>query len=297
MKKILYQASVIILGCMVFCVHAQAQSQEVFEKHIKYVKEKTAFANWGKETNQVIPGLDISPQLLPRLKDLKSARPQANYVLEHYQKTPYVKISQWWKSEKDQLVAVMVVGPSFTAAKEYLLKQYVETQKAPALIKIPAQKFKLKIGNVCFVTTQDNQGETFSSLDFIRHNVIIMLTAEGELQNHLRDMAERLDALLMKHKSVKRYDQLPDIPKILSLALARKSIKAGDETPFTLSIRNPRDRKLHYDWKLSAGGVRQDHAGQFFYQGTEPGQQQIEAIVMNDLGLFNRASVAIKVNQ
>jgi hypothetical protein len=295
MNKLKFKAGVVILSCLVFCVHAQAQSQEVWEQHIRFVKAKTDFANWGKETNQVIPGLAISPSLLPRLKGLRAAWPRANYTLEMYQKSPYVRIRQWWVSDQNQFEAVMVVGETFTAAKEYLLKQYIETQKKPALIKTPAKNFQIKLGNVCFVTETDDKVEAFSTLDFIRHNVVIMLRAEGNLQTQMRAMAEKMDDLLLKHKAVKEYDQLPDIPKIKSMTLDKKIIKLGEEASLTLRIHNPQDRELRFDWQLSAGGVRQDRAEKLFYQGTEPGQQQIKAIVMNDLGLFSLASAEIEV--
>ena len=132
------------------------------------------------------------------------------------------------------------------------------------LIKTPARKFQMNIGDVCFVTEVDNSGEAFTSLDFIRHNVIIMMTAEGSLEKDLRTIAEKLDALLMKNKTEKSYDALSDIPSIKSFSSGKRKINLSEEIPLSIRINNPKARELYFDWNMTGGGVRKEYTGKFF---------------------------------
>ena len=296
MKKLLSVLCVATLFTVLFAEQTTGVHEKAIRDRIRLVKERTNFANWGRETGKVISGVVISEKPLPQLSALRKVWREDNYSAETARKVTYIRIRKWWRLEDEQFEATMVVGPSFVAMKEYLLLRYAETQREPPLIKTPGRKLGLKIGNVCFVTAEE-EGEAFSSIDFIRHNVLIMMRAEGDVRMKLRAMAETIDGLLLKQKPVRKYEQLRDRPTIRAFSAEKKKVKFGENTPLRLEVRNPQDRELRYVWTMTGGGVKKNLVGNFVYQGGEKGKQRLTVTVVNDVGLYDSESVNIEVVQ
>lgn len=288
--------SVALVFAVLFVEKTIGQSEEAFQERLKLVKEKYDFAKWEPETGRVISGVAISEKILPQLSPMKKVWQKDNYSVENIQKVTYIKVRKWWRLENDQFEVTMVVGPTFEAAKQYLILRYATTQMEPPLIKPPGREFGLDIGNVCFVTAE-KRGETFSSIDFIRHNILFMMTAEGAVQKNLRAMAEALDALLLKKTPVEKYEQLPDLPTIKTFSAERAKINLGENVFLTLEVYNPQQRELHYFWTMTGGGVEKDLLENFVYYGGDYGKQHIIVTVVNDIGLHDSEAVDIEVVQ
>lgn len=296
MKKLTFILCTMLIINALFVEKTVGQHDELIRERIEFVKDRTNFANWGSEIGKIISGVSISEQILPQLSTLRKVWKEDSYSVEEIQKVTYTKIRKWWQLEANQYDVTMVVGPSFDAAKEFLLLRYVETQREPPLIKPPGRQFGLEIGNVCFVTTEDG-GETFSSIDFIRHNVLFMMRSEGNFQKNLRTIAVTLDTLLLKKTPVGSYEQLPDLPAIKTFSMGKPKIKLGEESLLTLEINNPQQRELRYFWTMTGGGIEKNLLENFVYYGAEAGKQQITVTVVNDIGLYYSKSVEIEVIQ
>jgi hypothetical protein len=272
------------------------QPAEVFRERTKLVKEKYDFANWEKETGKVISGVAISEEVFPQLRSLRKVWPKDNYSLEKVQETTYTRIRQWWRSEQDEFEVTMVVGPTLEATKQYLILRYAVTQREPPLIKPAGRRFGLNIGNICFVTTEKG-GEEFTTIDFIRYNILFMMRAEGVLRKQLRLIAEGLDALMLKKKMFAKYEDLPDLPTVKTFSAEKTEIKLGEDVPLILKVNNPQQRDLRYFWMMTGGGVEKDLPERFVYHGGEKGKQHVTVTVVNDLGLYSSKSLDIKVVQ
>jgi hypothetical protein len=285
----------VLIFVVISVYQTMGQTEDEIRKRTKIVKEQINFANWGSETGKIISGVAITEKILPLLGTLRKVWKEDNYDIEKSQDITYIKIRKWWHLEKEQFEVTMVVCPSFEDAKDYLIKYYIETQREPPLIKSYGREYGLKIGNISFVTTGDSLVESFSSIDFIRHNIIIMMRAEGNIQMELKNMAEALDILLLKKKPVEKFEQLPELPKIKSLSPEKSKINLGDNIALKLEIDNPEDRELHYFWTMTGGGVKKSYLENFEYQGGEEGKQEITVIVVNDIGLYDSKSITIEV--
>jgi len=266
----------------------------IIQKQIETVKEEYDFDNWGAEEGKVISGVAISEEIFPLLSQMKKVWPEDNYNVNNIQQSTFIEIRKWWRSGNDEFEVKMVVGPTFEAAKEYLILSYTCTQRESPLIKPPGHAFGLNIGDVCFVTAK-KQGQAFSSIDFIRHNVIFIMRAEGSIQSELGTMAKTLDRLLQKQDPVGTYTELPELPAITTFSSRKTNITLGDEVILRVKVHNPQDRQLHYFWDMTGGGIEKDLSGNFVYYGSEDGNQIIAMTVVNDMGLYNTRTLNIKV--
>lgn len=296
MKRKVPTILLLLFAVFLLITEAVGQPEDYFSKRVKELKKRYDFENWEPETGKVISGLVISKKVIPGLGTLRKVWKDDNYSINRARKDTHVSIRKWWRLEDEQFDVTMVVGPTFEAAKEYLISTYANTQREPPLIKPPGRKFGLKIGNVCFVTAEE-EGEAFSSIDFIRHNVLIMIRAEGDVRMKLRAMAETIDALLLKQKPARKYEELRDRPTITAFSAEKKKIKFGENTLLKLEVRNPRDSELRYLWTITGGGVKKNLVGDFVYQGGEKGKHRVTITVVNDVGLYDSKPIDIEVVQ
>ncbi len=289
----------IYMICVMFsvsCLCAGALSQETAKKRLETVKGKYHYDKWGPETGNVIPGVLISEKIFPQLKTMRKMWETDDYSIEHIQDTTYTKIRKWWKlkDSPSQVEVTMVVCPSFTAAKEYLIAHYANTEMPPQITKPAGKEVGMDIGNVCFAAKTKKQ-ESFAGIDFIRHNVIILMRAEGDFKDQLGTIAKTVDDLLQKKEAAKNVSELEEIPTITRFSCEKAKIKRGESVPLHLEINNPGQLQLHYSWKMSGGGVEKDLTGNFVYYGGDEGKHTITVTVLNDLGLHFSKSLEIEV--
>lgn len=271
----------------------RAQSSDRLEDQLKTVKEKYDYAHWAAETNKVIPGLTISPGILSQLEGMTKEWGKDISRIEKTGNNTYARIRQWWKAADRQIEIIMVVCPTFSAAKEYLISAYANTQMAPQITKSKGSQSGLNIGNVCYATPV--QGGGFSDIDFIRHNVIIMMQAHGNSRNELDAAAGTLDELLSDKTREESYAKLKDIPSITRFSCGKANVKQGKRVGLSLEVNNPAKGELRYFWEMSGGGVKKDLTGNFVYYAGDRGRHTIIVTVLNDLGLHNSKSLQIDV--
>jgi hypothetical protein len=263
------------------------------EDQLKTVKEKYDYAHWAAETNKVIPGLTISPAVLSQLEGMTKEWGKDICRVESIGGNTYTRMRQWWKSADGQIEIIMVVCPTFSAAKEYLISAYANRQIAPQITKSKGSRSGLNVGNVCYATPVPGGG--FSDIDFIRHNVIIMLQARGDSRDELGAAAGTLDQLLSDKTREESYAKLKDVPTITRFSCGKAKVRQGKRIRLNLEVNNPAKGELRYFWEMSGGGVKKDHTGNFVYYAGDEGRHTIKVTVLNDLGLQDTKSLQIEV--
>jgi hypothetical protein len=289
----IYVIAVLLVSCF-FTGALRAQSPQITEEQLKTAMEKYDFTNWQAETGKVIPGLNISPAILPQLDGMSNIWQKDNFSIETIEETTYTKIRQWWASDNRRLEITMVICPTLSAAKQYLISYYANTSMVPGVQKPTGRQLGLDIGGVCYAAPV-RQGGGFLAVDFIRHNVLIMMRAEGNSRKDLAAAARVLDSLLAKKKTVGHYSELSEIPVITNFSCKKAEIKQGEKVLLNLEVNNPTGGELVYSWDISGGGVKKNLKGNFVYYGGEPGTHTITVAVINDLGLYDSRSLKIEV--
>ena len=264
------------------------QVDGILKKRLQMAKMGYDFANWGTETSKIISGISISKEILPQLSSMEKLWKSDHYTIERYQKNIYVIIRKLWKLGNDQFDVKMVVCPTFDAAKEYLILSYADSAQNPLKIKQLGTALGLNIGNVCFVTVSRTvRPIAFSSIDFIRHNVLIMMTASGSINEKMGNMSRKLDHLLSEKTPVNEYSQLKEIPFITDFSCDKSQLELGECAALNLKIKNPKDCYTEYLWQLTGGGIEKDDDGKFLFYASDIGKNEITVLVLNAMGLWS----------
>jgi len=266
-------------------------------ERLNRLKAQYRYESWRDETGGVISGFRVSEDILPQIRGMENAWPADNYALITTENGICAEIRRCWTSGTGRLDVTLVVGPAFDAVKSYLISAYAHTSMISPPVRPGGRQFGLDIGEVCFVMPDHQKNGGFSSVDFIRHNVLFRLKSEGDVNRHLKAMAETLDALLMRKETAADMDQHPERPRIQTFLPQKSPIRLGEETALDLKVRQAAPRSLHYDWTLSGGGVRKDLLDQFLYYGGEEGDHQVTLTVINEMGLLDTASFNISVQR
>jgi len=253
----------------------------------------SSFSNWKSEDNQVTAGVNLSQMIPPMVPGLSEVWDQPNVDIEIIEGEFYSEINKWWRSGEDELEVLMVVGSSFDATKAYLLHKYIHTQAPDDYFTTPGEEYGLTVGDVRFVTIDEENPEGFSTLDFIG---LIMLRAEGAIQNQLRQIAETIDAQLVENVRTETLEEQPQIPRINAFSASKTSVSSGDEVFLDLDSDTSNDMAIHYFWDMTEGGVRKDMLDKFLYQAAGKGSQNISLTVVNDIGLYGSGSLDLVVN-
>lgn len=263
---------------------------ENFKRQLRCVKDKYDFCNWNSEARRVIPGVNVSSEIqlqLSMMRKVKKEEDGGRYSIEKIGKNIHTVIRESWESNDSYFDVTMVVCPSFGAARKYLIYRYAALPYEP-----PDRELLKDIGNICLGIREEKY---FSSIDFIRHNVIFIMQAKGDIVKELKSIARKLDELLINQETVKKYSRLKQIPRIDSFYCKKEKIKPGESVPLRLKIKNPQKRELHYFWCMSGGGIKKDFRENFVYYGSELGIQKITVTVLNDIGLYDSRSLKVEV--
>lgn len=277
----------------------QQQAQEVErEKELKRVMERYEYSKWTPDTGRVTAGVSVNRRLLRRVRGLEQVWERDSYTIETVGKTTYTKIRKWWKREKGQLEVTMVVSPSLNAAKEYLIHRYANTELSAGNMdkKVSVRALKMDIGHICFASPV-RKGEGYSSIDFIRNNVLFMLRAEGDVRGELGIVARSLEALLLQREAVKSRTLLVERPVVAHFSALKARIKLGESVPLRLEVHNPVGEELRYTWKMTGGGIEKGLTGNYVYYGGEVGKHTVTVTVINDFGLHETRTLQVVVEK
>jgi hypothetical protein len=281
---------------LTFCFTAglfwgESKSLILIQKQLKEeIKARYKYEAWKHKIKGVIQGVAISRETLEELKFMLKVWKKDDYRILTMKgvPNPMVRIRKCWAENKDQLEVTMVVGHTFDEMKTYLFSQLLGPQNALRMVR--KSDYDSEIGDFCFMIPGE-EGGTFSIIDFIRNNVVIMMRASGCLQIKLKDMAKKLDCLLIENGTVPSYSCLKEIPHV-TLSQNQEPIKLG----MSMFLMIP-DKKLRYFWKLTGGGVEKDSEGNFVYYAGELGKQTITVTAVNEHGLQYSDTIEIDVKR
>ncbi|MFC2146849.1 hypothetical protein ACFLRT_05750 [Acidobacteriota bacterium] len=262
-------------------------TQEQLKKEIK-VRYK--YEEWRPKIKGIIQGVAISRKTLEELKFMLNVWEKDDYRILTMKgvPNPMVGIRKCWAENKDELEVTMVVGHTCDDMKKYLFSQFLGPQNVPQMVR--KSNYDQEIGDFCRRTPGEEEG-TFSIIYFIRNNVVIIMRALGCHQIKLRDMAKKVDCLLIENGTVSSYSCLKDIPYV-KLARNQKPLKLG----MSMFLISP-DKKLRYFWKLTGGGVENDSEGNFVYYAGDLGKQTITVTAVNEHGLQYSDTIKIDVER
>lgn len=296
MKQCLLKAACAALLLTLISGSAWVESSDpLSSERLGRFKDRYGYGSWGHETGTVISGLSVSENVLPRLDGMRNAWRSGRYSVAAVEKNLCAEIRQAWEGPTGRMEVTQVVAPTFEAAKAYLIQTYADTSMFSPPVRPEGRRFGLEIGRICFVTPVGKGAAGFSSIDFIRHNVLFMLRAEGNVQALLKGIAESLDALLAAKKPAVSYDQHPERPRILNFTPGKGAIRTGEEVSLTLDVQQEPPCALHYDWTMTGGGVQMNLLDRFVYYGGETGNHRVTVTVINEKGLLGTASLDISV--
>jgi len=299
MKRYQAKRSCIVVG-VGFLVCLTAASLTAFaDPWEDQVKQAYDYVNWGPDTGRVIAGIFVTRQVLPWLNDMWKVWPEDEYSISRVAGGSVSRIRQYWIGEiedpekpQSELLIEMVVGPSHIAVQEYLISRYVASQAL--VVRARGRDYGLSLGHLSFVLTDDG-GATYSEIDFARHNVLFILSAEGPIQGELRDIAIALDQALRQQPEEAAFEDLGDLPKLDYFCMQDSEIVVGDSSPIIVTFEKPQQWSVRYLWDFAEGGIDRDADGRFVYIGDTLGAQWIRLTVINSLGLFVIEEIQIDV--
>lgn len=290
---------------MVIPLGGGPRSRDFLQERLYMAMEEYGYNQWRSDVSGVIPGVPTPGKILEILEGIPKVWKNDDYSIERIPGEAYVNviIRKLWAQGANKLDATMTVCPTFKLAKKYLIFQYASTQMEPMIAKPVGSTLGLKIGDICFATPGKKEG-SFSSIDFIRCNVVIMMRAEGSLQDKLKKMAAIMDTELnVPGKKKASYSQLQGIPRITlpeKLVEMQPEIKLGTSLSLDLKVEKllpGQFDETRYFWRLTGGGVDEDSSGNFHYYGGDLGEQTITVTTVNELGLHDSKTLKIKVIQ
>jgi hypothetical protein len=226
---------------------------------------------------------------------MRDARPGDAWTMRPVENHRCAEIRRAWVSPEGRLEVTQVVAPTFEAAKACLIETYARTSMASPPVRPEGRSFGLDIGRICFVTPAGSEAGAFSGIDFIRHNVLFMIRAEGGMQTRLKSLAGSLDALLAAKEPAASLETHPERPRIRHFSAEADTLRKGLETALNLDVRQAPPCGLFYDWTLTGGGIRKDLLDRFIYYGGETGTHHVTVTVINEKGLHDRASLNLSV--
>jgi hypothetical protein len=273
---------------------------ELPQDKLRSVMERYDFDNWNSGTGKVLSAVEFSEKIYRGLSGMQTDIPwkKSTHSVGKIDGIPYSVIRQSWRTtdESGILDITMVVCPNFDTAKNFLIRRYSISQAAGILAKSNGRNIGLELGNVCFgsVTPKDNH---FSTVDFIRENIVVMTRAEGKFKTELEKIVRDLDERLESNEVAKELPMLMNTTTNNFFYAERTAVSLGDSIPLHLQ-KNPQDSgKLKYFWKLTGGGIEKDRQGNFYYYAGEEGKHTITLTILDNYGNQSTNTIDILVGR
>lgn len=256
---------------------------------VKEYNRKTIGSN-----GRIIAGVAISDKILNEITDFIEIVENENFCIKKIRGSldEFVTISKVWNKngQFNQLNTTMVVGPSFEAVLNYLIFHHYNGSGG-----LPESKIKKGIGNIYLPLESKRIKNFFSQVEFIRHNVLIIMKANGYLGANLEKMAKELDKRLSAQIPVNEYQSLGGLPIITVFRAENDEIELGEKTAIQLKTNGPKGLKKRYFWEMTGGAIEKESADYWIYYSGDLGIHKVTITVINEIGLYNSKSLTIKI--
>lgn len=287
--KIIFRASILL--CFIFtsafssCKSLTDPYAAPSEGSLEKFKEMSGYYNWPGKNGPVRDGIDLSKCNIPSLSDVPivTKPPFFSYIAkeENRKILPYYR--SVWQIDKQNLVQVWVVfAESCEEAHEYAIYRYFNSSNP----QIPKPDDMAIAGDISF----------FNGHGFIRNNIFVTITPEGEMVNRKAALAKDIDNLLLARPTASSAEEFK--PRIQRYEIAKSLVESNTQTKLFLEVADPKGSELYYFWQVTAGGVSRNDFGEWYYDSSwvDPGTTQtITLIVLNDRGYCRTSSIDIKI--
>ncbi len=253
------------------------------------------FENWPGRDGDVIPGFDpASPPF---------ARYDLQFDHDEWLVTDgeWVVIRQFVTPGRELTVDVAVARSCRSAHRalfEHLTRQTAAATLAPPLL--PNGQVRLTdIGDVCFGVPQ-NGPSPFRSVEFVRNNIVVLLTVDEGARIPLLSVAGEIDRHLLSlpafpdTRSSGRWISIDDF-RIGEGPGSARPVR-GALLPVEISVTVPSGGDHSRSWRLSEGGIV-EREGELFYLAEASGNQTITLLIRDRSGLAAHADVRLTVGE
>ncbi len=244
-------------------------------------------ANWDGKGGPIVAG--ITPGQIPGALDLDHVR-----WLDADGKS--VLLRQFTMTDHQVTVEVAVTRTCDGAHQ--VLFDHLARPRTMAPLDPPALPYGSirsdEIGDVCFALPGHRGG--FHAIEFVRHNVVVLLRGEGTGMNHLKVLALAIDKAIVSQPLYRSWETSRAWPSITKFELPETTVKAGATLPVTLEITGSNNGNLMKAWEVSAGGVEEKN-GTTVYYAEGSGRQTLTLLVANQRGLAASATIEFDVTK
>lgn len=270
-----------LLACINDGLYAQfASGDETLEK----MKELSEFDHWPGKTGPVRAGLRLSQKLISALAGARDVWQNDQAMLWEIEGGQVVKRGYRWQTESgDDVYVDLTVAESCQEAHEYLIERCYYTS-LPFELRILRRDQPTVAGDISFR----------GGRKFIRNNLVVEISAEGEMKERIMEIAKEVDALLLTRPTAPSADQMK--PVIERFEIAQDPVKEGSLTRLFIKVRAPQGGELEYQWRLTGGGIKEE-SGAYYYHGGDQGDQKLTFIVINDSGFASSTEIEIAVQE
>jgi hypothetical protein len=158
---------------------------------------------------------------------------------------------------------------------------------------LPCGRIRLTgIGDVCFALP--THGESFHSIEFVRHNIAVFLRSTGKGERDLKKAAESIDQYILSRPRYTDWRSSGLWISVDKFELPESLVKEGSLTPLFVSVSDPRNESVVRSWELSAGGIVEEE-GQILYYAEGEGDQSVTLLIADESGLATSARAEVTV--
>ncbi len=272
----------------VLCGNAFGQDRSSEAEWTERLALRYDAAGWPGKAGPVVAGLELDEGLLEKNGLSTDHR---IWLAEGDERI----LLRYFSAPLKRLSAGVGVARSCAAAQKILFghlarPRAIEPIATPVL---PYGEIRMEgLGDVCFVVPLGD-GAGFHSIEFVRHNVVILLRAfDRKTAKGLKDLAIALDDAIIARPLHKDWLSSNEWPEIVRFDTPRTSVEANSIVPLAVSLssRFSSGAPLSIDWEMTAGGIIQD-GGAFRYHAEGEGAERLILLVADERGLARSAGI------
>lgn len=160
----------------------------------------------------------------------------------------------------------------------------------------------IQIGDKFWWWSPTSDSENITNILFLKENALFILSSHS--YKNLLDLARTIDEDIKAKASYLKIAESISVPKIVSVALAKSSLKEGDSTKVTIVATDPDDELLEYQTQPGLVKLPTDPENVFTFvaardQISEPflGSHHIKCVVINKSNVVSKpAEIKITIN-
>jgi len=260
------------------------------DESLEKLKELADFANWPGKNGLIREGVNLNKYSIPSLSDASiTSKGSQFYYQEAEDGVPALvhHTVHWEKIKGDFLVVDLYIAESCDVIHEYAIQRFFYSSM-PFELRVPKKDDPPIAGEISFS----------GGRRFIRNNIFVEISPNGEMLNRIAAVAKDIDNLLLARPTASSAEEFK--PMIQRFEIANSLVESNTTTKLFLEVSDPKGSELYYFWQVTAGGIGKNEYGEWYYDSSwvDPGTTQtITVVVINDRGYYRSSSIDIKIKQ